>query len=139
MKEEQLFIGAWVYNAHHKKNIQITPYDFFTHRHDENGVQHLKHHSIPRTGNDLYPIPITPEILEKNGFSRIDIEGNIKQSETGGFYVWYEIDSNILGIEKDTSTYAGESSETLMKLRIFNVHELQAAMRLCGIDKEIVL
>lgn len=132
MKPEDLFVGAWVNYSHTEDGI--APYDEYIRisaddiSRDECIIEaHYK------------PIPITPEILEKNGFSRIDIEGNIKQSETGGFYVWYEIDSNILGIEEDTSTYEGESAKTLMKLRIFNVHELQAAMKLCGIKKEIIL
>lgn len=135
MKPEELFIGAIVSFENRPCTVE----------HIERGIVCIKDiqtktsHWITLTTDDIQPVPITPEILEKNGFSTIDIEGDIKQSETGGFYVWYEIDSNILGIEEDTSTYAGESSETLMKLRIFNVHELQAAMRLCGIEKEIIL
>ena len=122
MKPEELFIGAWVYNAHHKKNIQITPYDFFTHRHDENGVQHLKHHSIPRTGNDLYPIPLTPEILEKNGWRYNDmpfVQG------------WEQYGLTIV----NNRIFCGKN----VSMKVEYVHELQLVLRLCGIDKEIVL
>ena len=134
MKPEELFIGAWVYNAHHNKNIQITPYDFFTHRHDENGVQHLQHNSIPRSGMDLHPIPLTPEILKKNGFEH-----------RGRYYLIFDDPSLALKSELQGNRlifFIGHlfdcyNFHAFIELQF--VHELQAAMRLCGIEKEIVL
>lgn len=72
------------------------------------------------------PIPITPEILEKNGFE-----------ENGGR--WYN--SNwMMEFEQykdgwDRTINCGEYSVYFIK----HVHQLQNAMRLAGIDKEIEL
>lgn len=151
MKPEELFVGAWVYNAHHKKNIQITPYDFFTHRHDENGVQHLQHNSIPRSGMDLYPIPITPEILKKNGWV-ID-----KENEVVSRFVWAQKPPKnkleFTTVEISLYNEASIGVKCLVEIRCSslsnginsfhscdceNIHQLQAALRLCKIEKEIV-
>lgn len=80
---------------------------------------------------DLQPIPLTAEILEKNGFEKhydedciiythpqgiiIEMGINYKLSDDGHFYV--------RGIQH----------------RLYYIHELQHAMRLCGVDKEIML
>lgn len=59
------------------------------------------------------PIPITPEILEKNGFSRNGLDISLFDRRGGDDFV-------------------GASN-------LQYVHELQHALRLCGIEKEIVL
>ena len=80
---------------------------------------------------DLQPIPLTAEVLEKNNFEKhydgdiiiythpqgiiIEMGINYKLFDDGRFYV--------RGIQH----------------RLYYVHELQHALRLCGVDKEIVL
>lgn len=136
MDIKSLMIGDWVFNKHHGKNIRLTPYDFFTHTHNEFGEQSLLPHSKPRFGMDLEPIPITPEILEKNGF-RIMFEGELHKTyfqDIYGFAVEIKIDC--IGFTK-LSISNGLGYRVVIECK--HIHQLQHALKLCGINKEIVL
>ena len=89
--------------------------------------------------SELKPIPLTPEILEKNGFERapqisdvepfdVDEEGNKHYSYNKTFWGWLQPD-NIFCIPANGMGW----------LHIKYVHQLQHALKLCGIKKEIVL
>ena len=119
-------IGDWVFNTHHKQAIRITRYDFFVHGHRANGSQYIIA-DIPTVGRDLEPIPLTAEILEKNGFGVNDY--NEEYDEDYGI----EVEMNF----EHWTTEGGTCSGYFQTLRY--VHELQHALRLCGIEKEIVL
>lgn len=92
---------------------------------------------------DAEPIPLTPEILEKNGFEKVDnmypfptFRSDDKENYlciTVGFpegdrtkrkFPFIEIDSKDIYVEHIIINF---------------VHELQHALRLCGINKEIEL
>ena len=93
------------------------------------------------------PIPLTAEILEKNGFEELMSESDVsaarfgRKPEPAG--VWQ------YGFGKfDSVTYVPEQSFLSVKFmegcradiaNIKYVHELQHALRLCGIEKEIIL
>ena len=120
-------IGDWVYNKHHKKNIQITPYDFFTHGHLPTGRQYFIGEPELVSGRDLEPIPLTPEILKKNKFVKRDT-----------WYEWvhYEKFPFIdFTLQEDEDGFHLD----LPNARINYVHELQHALKLCKVEKEIVL
>lgn len=88
--------------------------------------------------DELNPIPLTAEILERNGFK--DIGDNIYQLEEKQFWFWVDFMNHQYGCEFDTSTYEYESSEHRLKLYgLPSVHELQHALKLCGIEKNIQL
>lgn len=78
--------------------------------------------------NEIQPIPLTPEILEKNGFrkkSYIEVVGGLDT-----YYLGEEIGSfRIHRLQKGYYQFG------LAKINF--VHQLQHALRLCGIDKEI--
>ena len=143
MELEELSVGDWVYNEHHKKNIQITPYDFFTHGHDEDGVQYLSIAPKQTSGRDLQGVPITKEILEKNGF--IEIEEDIYKCCVGEVYIeiciykpmFIYIGARV--ITPDEVYDADISSTAKANGGDFFVHDLQHALRLCGINKKIIL
>lgn len=87
----------------------------------------------------LEPIPITVEILEKNGFAR---------GSRGGFYHYLLLDKNrTLYIHASTNgwrvgiTYdaAGILRTTHLMPDMNSVHDIQHALRLAGGDKEINL
>lgn len=91
--------------------------------------------------NDLRPIPTSPEILEKIGFT--------KSTPPPGIHaICYSLDNKK---EKYNLTIANYNKYKRLLLNVdsedsecFNikcdyVHELQHALRLCGIKKEIVL
>ncbi len=94
MKAEELMIGDYVFVGDDKTPIKIT--------------------HISKSGDYSYlkPIPLTVEILEKNGFVKHLPEDNI---------VYFTITIN------------------KKEIRIDYVHQLQHALRLCGIEKEIKL
>ena len=74
----------------------------------------------------IFPIPITPEILEKNGFI---------YNELPFVQGWEQF-----GL---TLTIGGNGFRINCGINVAmiidSVHELQHALRLCGIDKEIVI
>lgn len=127
MKATELMIWDWVYNSYHKKNIRWNYGDMFC----PNGN--------PVIGKDLHPIPLTPEILKKNGFTynknlkRYEIRNphievvvyqNEDNGEMYGFYVTYTDGSALKCREY-------EMTDT----RTPFVHELQHVLRLCGLNK----
>lgn len=84
---------------------------------------------------DLQPIPLTPEILEKN---------NISEKRAEEIYVFYDSDEfcitpdiNREGKER-WMFYCGRGEHDA-NICIYFVHQLQHALSLCGIEKEIVL
>lgn len=88
---------------------------------------------------NLHPIPITAEMLEKNGFAR---------GQRGSFYHYLRLDKNrTLYIHASTNgwrveiTYdaAGILRTTHLMPDMNSVHQLQHALRLAGLDKEINL
>lgn len=114
MKATELMIGDWVYNPFTRKELRIT------------------------SGRDidlaeglcLEPIPITIDILEKNGFHldypygyfQEDKEHILELCYVGGGVIEWTINCN---------------EHTVMSFEY--VHELQHALRLCGVEKDIEL
>lgn len=133
METKELMIGDWVYNAHHKKNIRITAYDFFLHGHFKDGAQYIYGTGLLAFGRDLSPIPLTPEILEKNGFKK---EGSWFIIEDDYYDVSIKEITDSIWRVKYCNT---EFSAFDCVLHIAFVHELQHALRLCGIEKEIIV
>ena len=83
----------------------------------------------------LDPIPLTEEILEKNGFGFIDTSNNEYSSVWTG---WWILDGLELGC-CDNSKFPVFFNIADTNVKINYVHELQHALKLCGIEKEIVL
>lgn len=79
--------------------------------------------------NLLEPIPLTPEILKKNGLANDPYGCHFKEDE----YMELEISAEEEGIYW-TINY---NEYGILKLKY--VHQLQHALRLCGIKKEIEL
>ena len=126
MKSNELMIGDWVqvpclidktehYDAWCKVR-QLRDDDL-----DVIGFKELKY-------NEIVPIPLTTEILEKNGFKRELNEDNIHYK----FILIYD------GI-RFSLLYARNVFQWLGPLDFKYVHQLQHALRLCGIEKEIEL
>ena len=92
---------------------------------------------------EVSPIPLTPEILEKNGFKKADFPG-IDNQHTWTlvldtmYYVslWTR---NLHDNADEGWTFKAETSQVNGGLLLNAVHELQHALRLCGIEKEITI
>jgi hypothetical protein len=87
----------------------------------------------------LEPIPLTAEILEKNGFP-LDVEETNHPLYKGTEIKEYTISMPPNGY-REHLIWIGEYYIMFdaPKVRIDYVHQFQHALRLCGIDKEIVL
>lgn len=96
----------------------------------------------------LEPIHLTPEILEKNGFKK-DAFTNLSPDyyyNDDEYSIYINLNSTCdksksIWIEKRSSRFTvsiEESRHSLDKKPLY-VHQLQHALRLCGIEKEIEL
>lgn len=88
--------------------------------------------------NEIFPIPLTPEILEKNGFK--EITGKVKKL----IWAWKGLDKLIEISEVTPNVYQiviHKDDSDLGDERVFvrYVHELQHALKLCGFEKNIEL
>lgn len=94
---------------------------------------------------ELSPIPLTEEILVKNGFEYAYNEASKMQNKQllvaniGGHYIEVRLDKKNVAIWYDyDENESGFYSDVLLDLPR-TVHQLQHLLRLCGIDKEIEL
>lgn len=76
----------------------------------------------------LHPIPITPEILKANGWER---------NEEDEYMEYYGDPTSGIAHTKGTYHYRLESPEA--SVVCYFVHQLQHALRLAGVNKEIVM
>lgn len=84
--------------------------------------------------DELEPIPLTEEILEKNGIKRSSYDGKIY----GKYFSEDEHGRLEISVNGDDIWWSINCEEYhILKLNF--VHELQHALRLCGINKEIEL
>lgn len=95
---------------------------------------------IPVFRDEIYPIPLTPEILKKNGFNeeqkRVCFVVSHKE-----YQLTYSFNSNWFSIYKNANVSGSDYPIFICAFqeRIKYVHHLQHALKLCGIDKEIVV
>jgi len=87
----------------------------------------------------LQPIPLTAEILEKNGFVKYNEVSDTPpydKDEEGNMYYSYKGEHKFWGWWQPNNVYFIPIN-AMLDLEIKFVHELQHALRLCGINKEI--
>lgn len=132
IKISELSVGDWV--RYRDREWQVCSLYKFT---EEVGLWR-KDSQFCEYVSDLHPIPLTPEILEKNGFTRW-----VRGSNKGDYYldiprtkrVWLYYD---FGTYKMAYIRNTGGCETFFKCRdIASVHQLQHALRLAGVGKEI--
>ena len=143
MEPTELMIGDWVFNKHHKKYIQITPYDFFNHAHLPSGEKYFVSELKVISGRDFEPILLTKEILEKNGFLLVkdepetDFEPSYKEWRFTDGLITISFEPEVLTFEVHNG---GEGSKPVRTMNYFTdydavfVHEFQHALRLCGLS-----
>lgn len=84
---------------------------------------------IPVFADEIYPIPLTSELLEKNGFYRREIP---TRDEIGHYYHRTTDPCSIF-----VRMSFGDGRDFGNEIRY--VHDLQHLLKLCGIDKEIAV
>lgn len=133
-------IGDWV--NYRGTNIKITSlYD----KGESNEIGWGLMESTWVNGINVEPIPLTAEILEKNGFTDGEYRhyvGCIWKLNVEGFRILNLTEScgkSCLWGEKIKPNYPNSVGNKFTIPNICYVHELQHAMRICGIEKEIII
>lgn len=135
LQVNELMIGDWV--LHNREPYQIRQLGIFGVDRDGEDypavcVGKPKGVGLIVERNEIEPIHLTPEILEKNGFYR-----------EGCASYWHEgdHDASILHWSKDKNQLIVGSpcDDYMVKMNVRYIHELQHAFRLAGIEKEIVI
>lgn len=132
MKANELMIGDWVYGLDENGNkykcqiTELSKYDFYTESSElpegwENGDSFV----------EIEPIPLTPEILERNGLY------NNYNSETE-YEEEYYVNEDGLDIHINGKKFEVRCIDAV-NIHLRYVHELQHFLKLCRFDKEIVL
>lgn len=140
MKENEVMIGDWFRFRYTIDGKEIVHTFRISRIEDELGDYYVWGDGFGRMcyPKRLEPIPITPEILEKNGFE--DVGDGIVQFFERPFYVWFLSAQYELGIEREeTSSLEELGTKRILDMPCIYVHELQHALRLAGIDKEIII
>lgn len=127
MKAKDLMIGDWVLFDHNPVRVAILGA-----AQDSLGLA-VGDNVFGQLYSIIEPIPLTEEILEKNGFKQI-----------GEKFIWGEIDNDLIEVTPSiNNSYRIKISVadlmTACSIWCSYVHQLQHAMRLCGIEKEIEL
>ena len=138
MEATELMKGDRVYNTHNRQPEQVCE---------------IREHMVMLAYNDLYdydeiePIPLTSEILERHGFERVPQPGcsnpyhwKLEQRDEDGelLYRIEAYNTPFRGMFIQINNPSDCESISFCK-QIEHVHELQHALRLCGIDKEITI
>lgn len=128
MNANELMIGDWV--SYENEPIMVWEIDDY---YDRINTEPDGYNAITCVEiSEVTPIPLTPEILEKNGFW--------SQHNVG--YVMEEHENEIIYDLLDHKLRILKNREQILNLESFGdmcVHELQHALRLCNINKEIEL
>ena len=140
LKVTDLMVGDWVscqINSIEVKYVRIAslnkttmngiPTDFIEFNKVMVDMLHGNYYQVDIAS--VHPIPLTPEILKKNGLANDPYGCHFEEDE----YMELEISAEEEGIYW-TINY---NEYGILKLKY--VHELQHALRLCGINKEIVV
>ena len=144
MKPEELSIGDWVnvLNYHWDGRPYTGQVNGITKKH---GTYYLQFGSALSAEIDrCEPIPITPEILEKNGFRLKEESDSYKKYIAGDelcIIVLYFYKETIYGVSTLLDCERGFAGglDRIHKCNLLYVHQLQHALRLCGISKTIDL
>lgn len=130
MKTNELMIGDWVLDTRTGTPLRVNPF--------------MAMMEVP----EWNPIPLTPEILEKNGFDVV--RGNRIMGLQVSDRCTLRIGDGMKEMRVKMQDW-GETEERkwfieirnlgsiILQLYIGYTHELQHALRLCKVDKEIVL
>ena len=128
-------IGDWVYIHHNGK----APHHGKVTALLSSGAVETEIDGSLALSSSVDPIPLTPEILEKNGFKMFALN----EDEAVGFCgKWWSNDGNVM-VKKFKFKYEGDmfymSSRNSKISNIRSVHQFQHALRLVGVDKEITI
>ena len=129
MKAKELMIDDWV--MYHNELL---------HNSYPTRVEDGEHIDYIASNANFEPIPLTPEILEKNGFAI-----KKKWAQMGNFgdsplIMWHFEDEPILRqFKHELEIHQNDTGKVHIHIPCEYVHQLQHALKLCGINKNIEL
>ena len=124
MKATELMIGDWVYNSHNRKNERVEEIG--------SGLVMLDYNDLYEY-DEIEPIPLTAEILERNGFKRSGT--NYIMADDYYDIVVHEISDSIWDLQYTNC----EMPVGNQQMCVCHVHQLQHALRMCDEEIEIEL
>lgn len=128
MNANELMLGDWVI----RKGVPEEPMCLYDMKVSA-GIAYLDQdgRGVVQKFENIEPIPLTREIFEKNGFVCADL--SFEDLYTGyGLHIYGEVYGDVYG---GWYIICG----TDVSMNVSHVHELQHALKLCRIEKEIVL
>lgn len=135
MNETELMLGDWVHLTDKDVNARVTEL-----RSDGHDALVVTDHGEVDMLIDLEPIPLTGMILERNGFEKTNETHRVLEYRlcdgVARMNVKFNHTNDYVDIHFDTINSMRFVS---IKKRYMSVHDLQHAMRMCGIEKEIEL
>lgn len=147
MKAEELQLGDWVQVRTNEGNTYQGRIDVIYYGEIAvNVTANIKGYVVMATQavkpEQVEPILLTPDILTKNGFAHKHNhnEGWLSLEEYPNWSVDIKADETPYRLIADNSTGVADIHDGIfVNKRINHVHELQHALRLCNIEKEIIL
>jgi hypothetical protein len=144
MNIKELSIGDWVRHTFYEENVRIVR----LYGDSERVLAEKGKLSIQCHLNHFEPIPLTPEIWEKNGFTLITekdvqeqmLNPKLAKNPVWGLKIGGRPASHLVAKQRaDGSFTITTANLEMFKHKIVYVHQLQHALRLAGIEKEIEL
>ena len=134
IKISELSIGDWVRYRDADANVRVSDiysngYVFIIGEEDSGISESVNAH------HHIEPIPLTPEILEKNGWSRKNNYGwYLFYDKYIRINIWFDKDRWDIEVSSEDRrvTYADITGRGTL-----HTHQLQHALRLAGVEKEI--
>lgn len=89
---------------------------------------------------EFEPVPLTPEILEKNGWIQCKYETCKSLYEYKGLHLRHTMikRSNgrwVANVDGIVEKFPNKYTHSFLRINVFYVHELQHALRLCGLNE----
>lgn len=126
LTNKSLMIGDWVYNTYNRQNEQVAEIG--------NGLVMLAYNDLYEY-DEIEPIPLTPKILERNGFVI-----KKKWAQKGNFgdnpLIMWHFDDNIItgNLKHELEIHQNDTGKVHVRVQCDYVHELQHALRLIGFN-----
>ena len=135
LKISDLSVGDWVRYGNENKQIKCI---------DLQNNNYFVHFSDPDTNDndyahifDIEPIPITAEILEKNGWAQTRSQGYKCKCGNYDIHIWLNASHTTVTIYEQGVILAAIRAQ--LAIPEMSIGQLQHALRLAGVDKEIIL
>lgn len=130
IKISDLSIGDWVRYRDADANVRVSDtysngYVFIVGEEDSGISESVNAH------HHIEPIPLTPEILEKNGFRK---NGEYNEWNIGE---WNERPFIGVSLDRQSMRVKYFGNDIFIDNKVVFVHQLQHALRLAGVEKEV--